>query len=108
MNSPSRAKWWKSWGNTFVVEDPHPFNIEDVEWHGERNKDGIGSVLRLVRNALAHRRVTLDGESFVFADQNKRCGENAHTTARLSWAQLGRLTEAVIFALDPLLYPAGR
>ena len=92
-----------------VLEDVGTrFNHGDVGWVGERKKDGIGSVLRLVRNALAHGRVTLDGQSFVFEDQDKRAREKAPTAATLSWEQVARLSEAVIFALSGVLYTGHR
>lgn len=74
---------------------------------GPRRLDDWNQLMRLVRNALSHSRVEIDGEYFILSDQNEH-GNNAElepTQLKLTWAELGGLSEACIHALTPVLYP---
>jgi hypothetical protein len=69
---------------------------------GERRIDTPASVVRLVRNAISHARVSTDGEHFTFSDQGRN--EQAQTTVRLAWSEFAQLSEAILFSVNSWLY----
>ena len=75
--------------------------------NGEREVNSPSDHLRLIRNAISHARVSVEDEFFVFADIDPK-KEQAETTLRLSWSDLDRLSEAMLFAVNDVVYPGGR
>lgn len=63
-----------------------------------------GEYIRRLRNALSHGNVVITDDQFDFHDVSPY---NAQDTCDFSmtWHELGRLCEAVIFSLSALLYP---
>jgi hypothetical protein len=71
---------------------------------GPRGVTSAADVLRLVRNAISHARVKADDNAFDFTDQSPK--EEGPTCLTLTWQELGALSEAVLFTMNELLWPA--
>jgi hypothetical protein len=61
--------------------------------------------LRLIRNAISHAEVDVNDTQFVFTDGRSDKGP---TCVRISWEQLGKLTEDALSSVNDLLYPDAR
>jgi len=73
---------------------------------GERPVNDWKAVVRLVRNALGHGRVEVTETEFIFSDKNTfNNKEQAPTTLKLSWEEVGKLSETVIHSVSPILWP---
>ena len=62
------------------------------------------SLLRALRNATAHGRITVDDGHFDFTDINPREKDDV-IVLRLSWEATGRIAEGVFWALNKKLWP---
>ena len=71
---------------------------------GERNVTEPKDFIRLVRNAISHARVIVQDDAFILSDIDCR-KEKSKTVVQLSWAELGQLSEAVLFAMNNKIYP---
>jgi len=80
------------------------YQFDDLEAVGERDVQTPEQYLRLVRNAISHGRVDVDDNHFILSDINPR-RENAPTSVKLTWEQLGKLSEAALFATNDFIYP---
>lgn len=72
--------------------------------NGPRLIDSWSDVVRLARNAISHARVVCDDTHFEFTDHDKG-REASATSLQLTWEELGRLSEAYLFAVQEVLYP---
>src|SRR5262249_4464069 len=70
---------------------------------GPRTVDSWPAVVRLVRNAISHARVDVDETHFTFTDHDEH-KEPGPTSVRLTWAELGQLSEAYLWAVQDSLY----
>jgi hypothetical protein len=71
---------------------------------GPRELCSTEDYLRLMRNAISHAKVEVEGDYFYFSDINKRDKETKNTIIRLTWEQVGQLSESVLFAINDKIY----
>jgi hypothetical protein len=80
--------------------------VQQVTFGGNRNKERTGATLvKWMRNALAHSRVEVNDRFFVFTDRDDRSKNPTTVTMTMPWAVLGQICEAVVSAGNALLYP---
>lgn len=77
---------------------------ESGQFSGERKVREWKDVIRLLRNAISHGKVEMAEHSFKLEDFDQR-KESAPTSITMSWEELGRISEGVIFAMTPLIWP---
>lgn len=87
-----------------LAETASRFNFESAikSKSGERKIDSPVDVVRLVRNAISHARISTDNNYFTFSDQGR--GERAPTTVRLDWSEFAQLSEAILFSVNSWLF----
>jgi len=92
--------------DVIICEAQKKFDFSSVikSANGPRTIKMPAHVIRLVRNAISHARVTTEDSCFSFSDIGGK--EKTPTTIRLTWSELGQLSEAILFAINAWLYPA--
>lgn len=60
---------------------------------------------RTLRNAIAHARVEIGEGTFAFINDGKKDDVVDTATVEMTWEQLGKLVDAVLFAYTDILYP---
>lgn len=72
---------------------------------GPRDVSDPIQILRLIRNAISHSRVTFSEDHFVFSDKSRE--EESETVVRGTWEAVGMLADASLFAVSGIVYPPG-
>ncbi len=80
--------------------------VNQVSFGGDRNTKRTGvTLVKWLRNALAHSRVEVGEDVFVFTDVDDMSKKPTTVTMTMSWPVLGQICEAVVQAGNDLLYP---
>ena len=80
------------------------FNFDKaVKLYGPRPLNGPRDILRLLRNAISHGHVVATESAFIFRDIGR--GEDEFSAVRLSWVDLGDLSECMLAAWNRVLWP---
>jgi hypothetical protein len=83
--------------------------VDQVTFGGDRNKQRTGvALVKWLRNALAHSRVEVTEDTFVFTDTDDRSKKPTTVTMTMPWPVLGQICEAVVWAGNDLLYPESK
>jgi hypothetical protein len=83
--------------------------VNQVSFGGDRNTKRTGvALVKLLRNALAHSRVEVGEDVFVFTDIDDRSRKPTTVTMTMSWPVLGQICQAVFQAGNDLLYPESK
>ncbi len=72
--------------------------------HGDRQVGNWRAIIRLLRNAISHGKVVVSASLFRFEDINPG-SEKSPTSLELSWADLAQISETMLFAMTPVVYP---
>lgn len=87
-----------------VTVDEMGLSIEkDLQVDGEREVSDWNNVIRLIRNAISHGRMEFEQEQVICSDKSRN--ECHQTEIRLTWESLAKLSESVLHALSPILWP---
>ncbi|GAB3124306.1 hypothetical protein [Novispirillum itersonii] len=71
--------------------------------NGPRKVSDWKAVLRLVRNALSHGKVQIEDDFFIFHDQDRNRGEKLPTYIKLTWEELGKISEICIYSCKEMV-----